>query len=118
MTRVCANRCGCRHRAERVGDTHLTTYLGPQARLVLIGAGDLSRYLGEMALSLGFEVIVCDPSEEHRAGLRLDGVVVSHEMPDDLILRLRADARTAVVALTHALMLDDLALIANGERYD
>ena len=92
-------------------DTHLTTFLGPQARLILIGAGDLSRFLSQMALSLGFEVIVCDPREAHRAGWPLDGVTLSHEMPDDLILRLKPDARTAVVALTHDPKLDDLALI-------
>jgi len=32
-------------------------------------------------------------------------------MPDDLILRLQPDRRTAVVALTHDPKLDDLALI-------
>jgi xanthine dehydrogenase accessory factor len=64
-----------------------------------------------MALSLGFEVIVCDPREELRASWTLDGVVLSREMPDDLILRLKPDARTAVVALTHDPKLDDLALI-------
>ena len=32
-------------------------------------------------------------------------------MPDDLVLRLQPDARTAVVALTHDPKLDDLALI-------
>jgi len=95
----------------RLTDSQLTTCLGPQARLILIGAGDLSRFMCQMALSLGFEVIVCDPREEHRAGWRLDGVTLSHEMPDDLILRLRPDARTAVVALTHDPKLDDLALI-------
>lgn len=89
----------------------LTTYLGPQARLVVIGAGDLARFLCEMAVSLGFEVIVCDPREAHRSGWRLQGVSVSHEMPDDLIQRLRPDARTAVVALTHDPKIDDLALI-------
>ena len=102
---------GRRDGAPQVTDTHLTTYLGPQARLILIGAGDLSRFMCQMALSLGFEVIVCDPREEQRASWRLDGVVVHHEMPDDLILRLRPDARTAVVALTHDPKLDDLALI-------
>lgn len=104
-------REGRRDGVPRLDDAHLSTYLGPQARLVLIGAGDLSRYLCELALGLGFEVIVCDPREEHRAGWRIDGVVVSHEMPDDLILRLKPDARTAVVALTHDPKLDDLALI-------
>lgn len=64
-----------------------------------------------MALSLGFEVIVCDPREEHRASWTLDGVLLSREMPDDLILRMTPDARTAVVALTHDPKLDDLALI-------
>ena len=90
---------------------HLTTYLGPQARLVLIGAGDLSRFMAQMALSLGFEVVVCDPREAHRANWQMDGVQLSHEMPDDLVLRLKPDARTAVVALTHDPKLDDLALI-------
>ncbi|RFP08178.1 XdhC family protein, partial [Duganella sp. BJB489] len=104
-------REGRRDGVPQLTDSHLCTYLGPQARLILIGAGDLSRFMCQMALSLGFEVIVCDPREEHRAGWSLDGVMVSHEMPDDLILRLRPDARTAVVALTHDPKLDDLALI-------
>ena len=102
---------GRRDGTPQLTDTHLTTYLGPQARLLLIGAGDLSRFMCQMALSLGFEVIVCDPREEHRANWQMDGVALSYEMPDDLILRLRPDARTAVVALTHDPKLDDLALI-------
>ena len=92
------------------GET-LANHFGPRARLVLIGAGDLSRFLSEMALSLGFEVMVCDPRPEQRASWTLPGVLLSHEMPDDLIQRLRPDARTAVVALTHDPKLDDLALI-------
>ena len=102
---------GRRDGLPQLDDSHLTTYLGPQARLIVIGAGDLSRYLCQMALGLGFEVIVCDPREEQRASWSLAGVVVSQEMPDDMILRLQPDARTAVVALTHDPKLDDLALI-------
>jgi len=104
-------RRGSRDGVPRLDDSYLSTYLGPKARLIVIGAGDLSRYLCQLALSLGFEIIVCDPREEHRTGWSMDGVVVSHEMPDDLVLRLRPDARTAVVALTHDPKLDDLALI-------
>jgi xanthine dehydrogenase accessory factor len=92
-------------------DDALITHFGPRHRLILIGAGDLSRFLSQMALSLNFEVIVCDPREEQRASWSLDGVTLSHEMPDDLVLRLQPDARTAVVALTHDPKLDDLALI-------
>jgi xanthine dehydrogenase accessory factor len=104
-------RPGQRDGAPLLTEHQLTTYLGPQARLILIGAGDLSRFMSQMALSLGFEVFVCDPREEHRATWSLSGVTLTHEMPDDLILRLKPDARTAVVALTHDPKLDDLALI-------
>ncbi len=89
----------------------LRSTFGPRARLIVIGAGDLSAFLCQMALGLGFEVIVCDPRAEHRATWCVPGATLSHEMPDDLILRLRPDARTAVVALTHDPKLDDLALI-------
>lgn len=96
--------------------TTLTTRFGPTARLIVIGAGDTSRYLCQIALTLGFEIIVCDPRESHQEnGEQEDwaqaGITFTREMPDDLILRLRPDARTAVVALTHDPKLDDLALI-------
>ncbi|MEK7344253.1 MAG: XdhC family protein [Pseudomonadota bacterium] len=102
---------GRRDGVPQLTEQQLTTFLGPQVRLIVIGAGDLSRFLCQIALSLGFEVVVCDPREDHRASWHLTGVSVSHEMPDDLILRLQPDARTAVVALTHDPKLDDLALI-------
>src|SRR5436190_20478 len=41
---------GRRDGVPRLDDHHLTTYLGPQARLILIGAGDLSRFMSQMAL--------------------------------------------------------------------
>ena len=110
-TGAVTHRPGRRDGVPLLDEHTLTTYLGPQARLIVIGAGDLSRFLSQMALSLGFEVFVCDPREEHRATWQLDGVTLTHEMPDDLILRLKPDARTAVVALTHDPKLDDLALI-------
>ncbi|NDY93141.1 XdhC family protein [Ideonella livida] len=93
----------------------LLTPFGPPYRLILIGAGDLSRFLCEMALGLGFELIVCDPREEQAQGWsfsgELPGVTLTREMPDDCVQRLRPDARTAVIALTHDPKLDDLALM-------
>jgi xanthine dehydrogenase accessory factor len=102
---------GSRDGVARLDAQQLRTPFGPRARLIVIGAGDLSRYLCEMALSVGLEVIVCDPREEHRATWQVPGVEVLHEMPDDLIVRLRPDNRTAVITLTHDPKLDDLALI-------
>jgi xanthine dehydrogenase accessory factor len=95
----------------RLDEHQLSTHFGPPARLILIGAGDLSFYLCQMAQALGFELIVCDPRPEQRASWALPGVSVSHEMPDDLVQRLRPDARTGVIALTHDPKLDDLALM-------
>lgn len=95
----------------QLNEQTLITWLGPQVRLIVIGASDLSRYVCQFALSLGFAVVVCDPRAEYRASWQLPGVAVSDEMPDDMILRLQPDASTAIIALTHDPKLDDLALI-------
>ena len=104
-------RPGNRDGVPEISEHRLVTYFGPQHRLIAIGAGDLTRFLCDMARSLNFEIVVCDPREEHRASWTLDGVPVSHEMPDDLVQRLKPDARTAIVTLTHDPKLDDLTLI-------
>ncbi|MDX3987987.1 MAG: XdhC family protein [Achromobacter sp.] len=97
--------------APQLTDATLTVGFGPTARLIVIGAGDTSRYLCQIALTLGFEIIVCDPRESHQGDWAQDGITFTREMPDDVILRVQPDARTAVVALTHDPKLDDLALI-------
>ncbi|OWW20659.1 XdhC family protein [Noviherbaspirillum denitrificans] len=90
----------------------LTTVHGPQWRLLIIGAGQISRYLAQMAIALDYEVIVCDPREEYLHGWDVPAArVLSTIMPDDAILALQVDARTAVVALTHDPKLDDMALL-------
>ncbi len=85
--------------------------LGPQSRLLLIGAGDLSAFLCEMALKLNFEVAVCDPRDAYRDSWPFPEIPVDTEMPDDFLAAQRLDTCTAVVTLTHDPKLDDLALI-------
>ncbi|GMV01431.1 MAG: XdhC family protein [Burkholderiaceae bacterium] len=87
------------------------TVFGPRYRLLMIGAGQLSRVLGEMARALDFQVFVCDPREEYYTTLELPQVTWLPGMPDDVIAAFRPDVHTAVVALTHDPKLDDLALI-------
>jgi xanthine dehydrogenase accessory factor len=90
----------------------LVTVHGPRYRLLIIGAGQLSRYLASMAVMLDYEVTVCDPrSEYHEAWDGLGGVQFSTAMPDDLVLAMGLDARSAVVAVSHDPKLDDLALM-------
>jgi xanthine dehydrogenase accessory factor len=90
----------------------LETVHGPRLRLLVIGAGQLSRYLASMAVMLDYRVTVCDPRDEyHEAWSAMEGVTLSRTMPDDLVLAMNLDANSAVVALTHDPKLDDLALM-------
>jgi xanthine dehydrogenase accessory factor len=89
----------------------LATVHGPRWRLVLIGAGQLSRYLAEMARMLDYQVVVVDPREEYYTGWDMPGLEVNRGMPDDVVAALNMDGHSAVVALTHDPKLDDLALM-------
>ena len=91
----------------------LSIPLGPQWRLLLVGAGQLSQAVAQMALMLDFEVLVCDPREEYAQTLMaaLPGVRAVPGMPDDAVRDMQPDAHTAIVALTHDPKLDDMALL-------
>lgn len=89
----------------------LTSVYGPRWRMLLIGAGQLSRSLAQFARALDYEVLVCDPREEYARGWRVDGARLLRGMPDDVVRELEPDARTVIVALTHDPKLDDLALL-------
>ena len=89
----------------------LTSVHGPRWRLFIIGAGQLSRFVAQVATAMDYHVTVCDPREEYRSGWSVPGVRVVHMMPDDLVLESHLDSRSAVLALTHDPKLDDLALM-------
>ena len=130
--------------ASQEGDTllfdgaALETVHGPRLRLVVIGGGQLSRYLASMAVMLDYRVTVCDPREEYHEGwggtwrpqaagtppppegdgrpwggpaAAHEGVTLSRLMPDDLVIAMNLDAHSALVAVTHDPKLDDLALM-------
>ena len=97
--------------ALRVDDQSLTNTFGPEYRMLIIGAGQLSEYLSTMAKFSGFAVTLCDPRIEHRSSWAVPGVAITTEMPDDAVLAFRPDRRSCVVALTHDPKLDDLALL-------
>jgi xanthine dehydrogenase accessory factor len=96
----------------RFDGTSLVTVHGPRLRLLIIGGGQLSAYLASMAVMLDYRVTVCEPRDEYRESWRaMEGVTLSHTMPDDLVLAMALDTNSAVVALTHDPKLDDLALM-------
>ena len=92
-------------------DKQLINTFGPEYRMLLIGAGQLTEYLATMALFNGFAVTVCDPREEYRGAWSVAAAKVVSDMPDDVVLAFKPDRRSCVVALTHDPKLDDLALL-------
>lgn len=87
------------------------TVYGPRWRLLVIGANQTARVLASIAATLDFHVIVCDPREEVTATWDVAGTTLVTDMPDDTVLAIGTDERTAIVAVTHDPKLDDMALL-------
>ena len=89
----------------------LATVHGPRWRLLIIGAGQLSTFLAQMAQGLDYQVTICDPRVEYTETWDIRGVTLVRTMPDDTVKAMKLDERCAVVAVTHDPKLDDLALM-------
>ena len=88
---------------------------GPSWRLLLIGANSVAAALCPLALSLGYDTLVCDPRPEYGQDWGLADIPLRREMPDDLVRALVPDQRTAIIALAHDPKIDDLALMESLE---
>ncbi|MFC6282938.1 MULTISPECIES: XdhC family protein [Polaromonas] len=95
----------------QVSSSALVTLHGPRWRLLIIGAGQLSRFVAQIAQGMDYAVTVCDPREEYRDSWQVAGVELATGMPDDVVQAMKLDSRCAVIALTHDPKLDDLALM-------
>lgn len=89
----------------------LVTVHGPRWRLLIIGAGQLSTYLAQMAQALDYQVTICDPREEYAEGWSIADAELKRGMPDDVVTEMNLDGHSAVVTLTHDPKLDDMALL-------
>jgi xanthine dehydrogenase accessory factor len=81
-------------------------------RLFIVGAAHISQFLAPMAALAGFEVIVIDPRRAFASSERFPGVSLVDAWPDEAFERMKLDATSAVVTLTHDPKIDDPALIA------
>ncbi|MFT0546778.1 XdhC family protein [Allopusillimonas ginsengisoli] len=104
------------HDADRSAKLHfdgisMRSVYGPRWRLVLIGAGELSQCVAQIAMGADYDVVIIDPREEFLDGFSIPGVRLIKGMPDDILLELDIDAHSAIVALTHDPKLDDMALL-------
>ncbi|MGD8588599.1 MAG: XdhC family protein [Chromatiales bacterium] len=91
---------------------NLCKTFGPRWRLLLIGAGELTRRLAQLALSLDFAVTLCDPRPEYAAdpAWQVAGSRFTSQAPAEALAVFRPDQRSAVLALAHTPALDDAVL--------
>ena len=92
-------------------DKQIRKVFGPGWRLLIIGAGQLSRYVAQFALALDYEVIVCEPREEYASSFNVEGCRLISSLPDEAVIDHACDHHSVVLALTHDSNLDDAALI-------
>ncbi|WP_198377334.1 XdhC family protein [Neoroseomonas rubea] len=84
----------------------------PPLRIIVVGAVHIAQAMAPMAAPLGFSMAVVDPRRAFATEERLPGVTLSTDWPDEAMVALKPDIRTAVVTLTHDPKLDDPALDA------
>ncbi len=84
---------------------------GPRARLLLVGAAELSGFVARIAPALGYEVYVFEPREEYAAHWDVPASTLLRVLPEGRVSELAGDAHAAVLALSHDPRLDDLVLM-------
>ena len=85
--------------------------LSPMYRLLLLGAGDVAKYVAEMALALEYDVTLCDPRPKYLDNWHVEGVETTPRLPDDVVRERFSNPFSGIVALAHDPRVDDMALM-------
>ena len=91
-------------------DRTFVTLFAPPLRLAVVGGVHIAQALVPMARAAGYAVTVVDPREAFASAARFPDTALVHDWPDAAMADFAADARSAVVLLTHDPKLDDPAL--------
>ena len=91
---------------------YLVKLFGPSWRMLIIGAGELSRRVAQLALTLDYAVTICDSRPEYASGWQVDGTEFTTVSPNELMPGFAPDAHSIILALAHAPPLEDAALAA------
>lgn len=92
-------------------DGRMLHSLSPRYKLLLLGAGDVARYVAELALTMDYEVTLCDPRPGYLGSWYVEGVHLSADLPDDLVRDQFSDPYSGIIALAHDPRVDDMALM-------
>lgn len=91
--------------------SQMTHSLSPMYRLLLLGAGDVARYVAEMALALEYDVVLCDPRPNYLDNWHVEGVETISRLPDDVVRESYNNPYSGIIALAHDPRVDDMALM-------
>ena len=80
-------------------------------RLLLLGAGDVAKYVAEMARALEYDVTLCDPRPNYLDNWEVEGVEKTSCLPDDVVRERFSNPYSGIVALAHDPRVDDMALM-------
>lgn len=96
----------------RVSDQAVRHTLGPECRLLLVGAGEVAGHVAAFGRRCGFDVTLCEPRATFMAGWGDGDTPLVTSLPDDLVSARFNDRHCAVLALAHDPRVDDMALLA------
>ena len=91
---------------------NLSKVFGPRWRMLLIGAGELSQRVAQLAQTLDYAVTLCDSRPEYADGWQVDGTDFISIETAQAVTNLQPDSHSVVLALSHTPALDDGALAA------
>ncbi|MEO9168073.1 MAG: XdhC family protein [Aestuariivirga sp.] len=82
----------------------------PPLRLVIIGAVLIAQSIIPIAKACGYDITVIDPRGAFATGARFPDITLLVDWPQDILPKLKLDARTGLIALAHDPKIDDPTL--------
>lgn len=92
-------------------ESHLIHSLSPHFKLLLLGAGDVAKYVAELAMAMEYNVTLCDPRPEYLQNWDVPGVKTTSRLPDDVVREQFSNPYSGIIALAHDPRVDDMALM-------
>ncbi len=89
----------------------MTHSLSPMYRLLILGAGDVAKFVAEMAVALEYDVMLCDPRPNYLDNWTVPGVETTAQLPDDVVRERFSNPYSGIIALAHDPRVDDMALM-------
>ena len=95
---------------EQDGRRYFLNVFNPPLRLIIVGAVHIAQPLAELGRLCGYQVAICDPRGAFATPERFPDIDLVTAWPDEAMIALAPDRRSAIVTLTHDPKLDDPAL--------